>query len=64
MAEVAQMLDGEPRAEMVVDLDARDQVETRPLPHGDDGDMRVTEVGEQAWLSPHVAEQNDAIALA
>ena len=28
------------------------------------GIWRVTEVGEQAWLSPHVAEQDDAIALA
>ena len=64
MAQTAEMLDGDPRAETVVDLDARDQVEARPLPHRDDRDMGVAKVGEEARLIPHVAEQDDAVALA
>ena len=36
----------------------------RPLPHRDDRDMGIAQVGQEARLITHVAEQDDAVALA
>jgi hypothetical protein len=63
MSEFVEVRDREPNPKVVIDLHARDEIESRPLPHRNDGHMRAPKIFQQARLIAHVAQEDDPVAL-